>query len=325
MVNATDGGVSSAEAAESHGVEFMVAMTIGLLVTWTALFYLFVWLHPWAARHWPKSSKRHEETKYWFAWYAVGTLHALLVAALTVPAFIMLATAPGSAQFVSTNDVFCTGSEGDDEWLRVEIAIVVGGICFTTYTFVDMVLALKHGLAAADYVVHHLAFLACGVLIWGQCIMPFNASVLMCMEATTPFLNFLMFFRNRGARYKTSTTICGAVFVVLFFVFRIGLNTYGTVVLWVSREDPALDTVPRWQVWLLLFAVTLGLAVQVFWLPKVAGTFCKAILGMVRGDTGSDDEDGDEEEDEEDEEDEDTDKENGHEHSVGLVSRELRN
>merc|ERR1719356_492811 len=100
-------------------------------------------------------------------------------------------------------------------------------------------------------------------MIRGHCMLPFNASALLSMEVSTPFLNYLLLYRNKGSvdaagvfrcHYSKSVDAAGVIFFIAFLVFRIGLNTYATLVLWIAhlRGVPMSAHMPAWQQWVML-------------------------------------------------------------------------
>merc|ERR1719291_29383 len=57
------------------------------------------------------------------------------------------------------------------------------------------------------------------------------------------------------------------MFFITFLVFRIGLNTYATVVLWIAHLSGVSMAahMPAWLQWFLLGAVSTGAALQFAW------------------------------------------------------------
>lgn len=262
----------------------VVAWTLG----WLLLFYLLAWTFPrWMASY-PPSTKKHENDRYWCARNAIGILHAVLVCILSVPGLAVLIVAPDYAQFAySTNIAQCWIDTGDAaEWGRWYYSVALSGLAFTAFTISDVIVSLIHREsieADAALFVHHAAFVAAGILIRSNCMVPFNSAVLMSMEVSTPFLNYLFIVRHRGDNFKVSTMLCGSMFFLTYVIFRLILNTYGTVLLWINSA-PVMSgspvkimppSVASWQVWFLLAAVTVGSIVQFFWFPGILALFMK--------------------------------------------------
>merc|ERR1712032_1148926 len=210
-----------------------------------------------------------------------------VVAGATVPSFFVLLPQSDDIRYPwCTNFAFCSPPEDDALHLplaRVYEAIAQAGLAFTCFTLIDLVISIRHNLADWDYYVHHAAFVVCGVLIRGNCMLPFNAAALMAMEVSTPFLNYMLYFRHRGDEYAFSRTWTGIAFFLLFVVFRLGLNTYATFALWQRRDTVAPPYVNRWVFNFLLVALITGAAVQFFWFPQIANIFLGKLLDIVRG------------------------------------------
>jgi len=267
----------------------MVSYFLGLMAFWTLLFYALVWTERRWAGSFPDSSKSHENNRYWSARNLIGIVHAVLIAAITVPAFLALASAPDSVRFASTQHLaVCKMSddllpEGGELAIFTGEAVAFAGLAFTAFTSADIVISVAHGLATPDYVAHHVAFITAGLIIRSHCMLPYNAAILLAMEASTPFLNFMLFFRHRGSAYKSTVSVAGEAFVLLFVVFRLGINTYGAILLLLNRSTAMPPTVPQWQVWFLLLAVAAGAGVQFFWFPAIARTFGQGLLELFGG------------------------------------------
>lgn len=258
------------------------------MLAWLAIFYALCWSHPGFVRQWPSSSKPIENNRYWCARIWLGILHACLVSLIALPSFVVLASAPAKVQFGSSHSVASCESEAADDlhdfFCR---AIALAGLAFTTFTCTDVVVCAVHRLLTVDYLVHHLAFIVAGVIIRSHCMLSYNASILLAMEASTPFLNFMLFFRHRGPRFQLRVTACGGVFFMLFILLRLILNTYGAILLWTNRETPR--GVPAWQLWFVLVAVSLGAAVQFFWFPKILRIFVSKLCGSTANEEAHED------------------------------------
>jgi len=157
----------------------------------------------------------------------------------------------------------------------------MGGLLFTAFLLADTIISWIHDLASWDYVVHHIAFMSAGLIIRGHCMLPYNAAILLAMEASTPFLNVMLFFRNRGPAYSLLVQATGVVFVLLFVLFRLILNTYGAILLWQHRTVAMPPSVPEWQRCFLLGAVAAGSALQFIWFPAIARIFCKGVMNLI--------------------------------------------
>lgn len=245
--------------------------------TWVVLFYTCVVSQPYWLQ--TRSSKDFENNRYWIARQIVGTIHAVLIAVVSVPALLSLHNAPDHIQIRVAPDLAMCGFDTDD----VEVSRSLGfvGMVFTTFIVADLTTSLLHGTASLDYVVHHVAFMVVGCVIRGHCLVPYNASILLAMETSTPFLNFVLLFRNRNV-FKPAIKVCGVIFVVFYIIFRLVFNTYGSYLLWSRRSDAFPASVPVWQVWVLLGAVLLGTLVQFAWFPMIVKFFLKEARALAK-------------------------------------------
>jgi len=206
-----------------------------------------------------------------------GIIHAVFISVISIPAFFSLVTAPDYQRFASTDElVMCVLSDSfDPERKGFGEAVGLAGMAFTAFILADLVVSWAHGLATVAYYVHHFAFAAAGFIVRGHCMLPYNAAILMGMEVSTPFLNFAIMYRNRGV-YKTAVLVSGLLFVILFVISRLLLNTYGAILLFVKREEAFPQSVPAWQEWFLIVAIFAGSAVQFFWFPNIIQSAMKA-------------------------------------------------
>jgi len=276
--------------------ELFVAAAIWICV-WVTLFYALSATFPYWISHVDPSTKPHENDRYWCARNVLGIVHAILIILLSVPSMLVLVFEGGhDVQFAFSNHVAtCSVMEGHPEQVEYRLwlqAIAAGGLAFTTFTLVDIFISLGHGLASADYIIHHIAFVTAGIIIRGYCMLPLTASILMAMEVSTPFLNWLMFFRHRGEKYKFQVVISGSCFFATFLLFRVFLNTYGTVVLLISEANgTALPAkVDQWQTIFLMVAVTAGALVQFYWLPGICYAFGTNLWALLTTGTTAKDE-----------------------------------
>lgn len=260
-------------------------LTAGFAVFWACLFYFLAYTHSCWSERLPESSKEHENDRWWVAWQCSGTVHAILASAIALPAMFQLMLADRQIKFISTDSIeWCLPEENSVAYallqevdlldLTTQIAFV--GLMFTVYTAVDLVVALVHGLAGIDYLIHHVAFIVAGVLIRSNCMLPFNAAVLISMEVSNLPLNYMMFFRHREG-YNCSVTIASVLFAVTFFVFRIGINTYGAGFLLWHQDESTPPRVPLWQRYFILTAIVVGALLQFWWGHKVIESMLKAL------------------------------------------------
>lgn len=261
--------------------ESAVMWTVG----WLGLFYLISWTQPIWMKHAPLSRKAHENDRYWCARNMFGILHALFVAALSLPPAVIMLPAPEYVRFAASPHLAQCAIDPHDEqlqgWGTIAQAVALAALAVVTFMVADLLILFVHKQWTVDYLVHHVAFIIAGTILRANCMLPFNGAVLLAMEASTPFLNYLLLYRNRGDDYKLLTSLAGSIFFVLFLFLRVGLNTYATVLLWLKRSIAAPSWVPAWELWFLLVALTAGAGVQLFWLPGIVRTFVAALKELL--------------------------------------------
>mmetsp|Transcript_82382 Transcript_82382/g.207281 ORF Transcript_82382/g.207281 Transcript_82382/m.207281 type:complete len:330 (+) Transcript_82382:104-1093(+) len=267
----------SSSSDEIHDLELLF---IALTLFWTAAFYAIALSESLWAVGIPSSSRPDENCRYVKARNVLGILHASLVSALVLPVVWMATGEQSSVLFASSEFLTtCTQIEHPD-WNSSGQAVALAGLLFTAFLFADIVISWIHGLSSWDYVLHHVAFITAGLIIRGHCMLPYNSAILLAMEASTPFLNVMLFFRNRGPAYGLLVQASGIIFVVLFVLFRLILNTYGAILLWRHRASAMPQSVPELQRCFLLGAIVAGSALQFFWFPAIARIFYKGLMNL---------------------------------------------
>lgn len=270
-------------SADGSGVRELAGSLASWTALWLALFYaLSVGRPMWAGRLEP-STKAHENCRYWEARNVLGIIHAALVSAIAVPAVLAFASVPEEVRFASSDHVATCAQSSHPEVNVSGQAVALGGLVFSSFIAADLFILAVHRLASPDFIVHHAAFLTAGLIIRGNCMLPFNAAVLLAMEASTPFLNLMLLLRNRGPSYSTAVRVTGVLFFLSYVLFRLMLNTLGAMLLWQRCSTAMPATVPLWQRTFLLLAVTAGSVLQFFWFPAIAKIFCSGLMQLVTG------------------------------------------
>lgn len=255
------------------------AWTLG----WALLFYLLCWTQPWWMKDVPKSSKEHENDRYWCARNAFGIIHAAIISCISVPAAISLVKADNYVRFAYTSDVLqCTLDHTDprlEPWAREGVLVALAALAVITFLVADTVILLIHRQFTPDYVVHHVAFITAGYITRSKCVLPFNGACLLAMEVSTPFLNYILLLRHREG-YARSTTVAGIIFFLLFIIFRVCLGIYSASQLWKEGANAFPPYMPKWQVWFMPAAITLCVCVQLYWLPGIVRQFVFGVKGL---------------------------------------------
>jgi len=271
--------------AEVDGLPQLIMRFFAWTAVWVLLWYILSCTQPlWGSVVAP-SEKPHENDRYWMVRNLIGVIHALFVAAIAIPALLALSRAPDDVRFAASSHLETCAMDPDfypgENWgMHIE-AVALAGLAFTAFTTADVVLSMLHGLATVDYMVHHAAFILAGLLLRGNCMLPWKGSVQLAMEASTPFLNIMLFYQNRGAVYRLLVILCGTVFVASYVYFRLIQNTYATALLWLRGNTAFPSGMPRWEMWLAIVACTAGAAVQFFWFPAIVRTLFKATLSRI--------------------------------------------
>lgn len=260
------------------------------MIFWLVVFYATLFTHRWWGRLVPPSTKEHENDRLWLTRHIVGIAFSLYIACLTVPAVFQFWNQTPEVKFGhSSNLAFCETNEYGESVRIWAMVVALAGTAFTAYIIVDFATMFIHSYATADYVVHHIVFIATGLIVRWHCMLPYTAAILMAMEASTPFLNICLLYRNRGDVYRTVLMVCGGFFFALFVVSRLFLNTFGAIALLVNRKEFLMPLVPAWQAWTLVFAIVAGVAVQFFWFPQIYKLFGSHLVPMVMGALGRED------------------------------------
>jgi len=258
-------------AAEADGYLELMAGFAGWIALWLVLFYglsytEFLWI-----RLLPASTRGNLSSRYISARNILGIGHALFVTCVALPIFFNL---PERMWFATSSHLAtCAYPDGPE-------SIATAGLAFTAFTAADIFISVVHGPITMDYMAHHLIFLVAGLIMRGNCMLPFNASILLSMEASTPFLNLLLLVRHRTSTWLPK--LVGVLFTVCFVFFRLFLNVYGIVILWLHRGTALPPTLPLWQGWTLLSIITAGAGVQFFWFPTVSRMFYAGIVKEFR-------------------------------------------
>lgn len=294
------GRLSNGDSVDS-GTQEMLMCFFGWTVFWTVLFYILAFTSDYWMRGIPLSSKAHENDRYWCARNLIGAIHAALVALLTVPVYLILCNYSEDLRFATSRHLATCSAKITDtilpegreaEFSLIFQCVAMAGLIFTAFTLADVFISIFHGLATFDFIAHHVAFITAGLIIRGHCMLPFNAAILLAMEISTPSLNYVLFFRNRGETYKSAVTVNGILFVFFYIIFRLGINVYGCVLLWMRRESAMKEGIAEWEAWFLLIAVTAGVAVQLFWFPGIMRTFSEGLKMLFCGSLADDDKSG---------------------------------
>jgi len=265
----------------TDGLRLLIVSCVIWTLGWILLFYFVRWIQPLWLKRLPKSSKAHEDNENWCARNVLGILHALFIAVIALPSFFALIDAPVEVKFAASPhfaDCALDQSQVDAmPWNTPGRSVALVGLAFTTFTIADVFISVMYRLTilepescrGVDHLVHHAAFITVGLMIRSNCMLPYNAAILMSMEASTPFLNYCTLMMNRGKSYSCSTTVSGLIFFVVFMAIRIVLNTYGVIYLFMHSDIAMPAWVPESVCWFVLVAISAGAFVQYIWAVAV--------------------------------------------------------
>lgn len=249
-----------------------LASTALLAAFWVAVWYVGAWLSSSRMNTWPPSTVKHENSVYWGACIFMSSVNAMISTIIGLPCGIYLfVMMPESMWFfghlgVDVEFDFCTTLLGS-----VGRVIAFAGQSFTIRIVVDWVLQLTHRLLTVEESIHHAIFFIAGVLLRSNCMLPLNTCILMSMEASTPALNYYLFFRKR---YPFSSDVNNAkiIFSILFCIFRLGFGTYGAYLFlrgYCSSSFAMPVDLPAWEQYAMCIIFLAGTMLQWFWGFKI--------------------------------------------------------
>mmetsp|Transcript_49449 Transcript_49449/g.115630 ORF Transcript_49449/g.115630 Transcript_49449/m.115630 type:complete len:329 (-) Transcript_49449:19-1005(-) len=255
---------------------FWVSLTLWT-IAWLLLFYIFSFTASTWMAGLADSRKKHENCRFWCGRTLLGIIHAIVVSIIAFPGMFLLLGASPYVQFAHSNDISDCQPDASDprlaDWRVLGMLVAYAGLLFTAFILADVIVTCVHRLGSWDYVLHHVVFLLAALIIRVHCILPLNSAMLLAMETSTPFLNFVMLLRHRpleSSWLSTALVPAGLLFVVLYFIFRLIFGFWGVMLLWENRWR--LD-IPKVQLWFLEASVATGFVLQLYWLPSIARVF----------------------------------------------------
>ena len=175
-----------------------------------------------------------------------------------------------------------------------DMRVVEVGTWFGTFLITDLLLSLVHRMMDKMMLVHHIIFLGmCLTHFWPPVGPGYSGSVMMAQEMSTPFLNLFLLSRGFFGDRATPTVIAFVIFGLLFFIFRVVLNTIVTVFYFMELYKEITTGVSGFAKsgpWLFVisFLVLGGCALQLFFFKVIAGKVYGLICGKKRGDKRKD-------------------------------------
>lgn len=103
------------------------------------------------------------------------------------------------------------------------------GVWFTSFLATDTLLITIHSLGGKEIYVHHCIFAIITAIFVVNCACPFTAGMLIAQEFSTPPLNAFLLLRVYKGLANVVTQATFLLYALLFYIFRIVLNTFCTV------------------------------------------------------------------------------------------------
>mmetsp|Transcript_32762 Transcript_32762/g.58069 ORF Transcript_32762/g.58069 Transcript_32762/m.58069 type:complete len:205 (-) Transcript_32762:101-715(-) len=107
-------------------------------------------------------------------------------------------------------------------------AINESGVWFTSFLATDTLLVTIHSLGGKETYIHHSIFAIVTAVFVVNCACPFTAAMLIAQEFSTPALNAFILLRVYTGLDSMVTQATFLLFALLFYIFRIFLNTLCT-------------------------------------------------------------------------------------------------
>ena len=151
----------------------------------------------------------------------------------------------------------------------------LAGMHFTAFEVADLVLLAGYGFLSMDQLLHHLLHIALGCMIRCNCGPILTASILMAQETSGIFLNYLLLIRNRAPAHW-GTMAAQACFMLTFYIWRLGLGTWGTLVY--LRDLEVVTTYhPQLSTKLIGVALVFASIQQWYWGALIFKSFMKRL------------------------------------------------
>jgi len=237
---------------------------------WLLLFFMLqIVVYPCFKRrlqNWP-STAPEEEGGPFFAWLLQSTILAILVVAMSSGVLPYLVRASAPVQ-LARPDV--EARQYYDDLLMVAWASHI----FMCYIVSDLIASSAFRLISYDMVAHHIIFIMVSLIITFNCFGALLAGTLLLMEASTPFLNFFLYFRHRsgwGPQNKLVEmsfylfAICFVVFRLILFPLVCGYFFYHLA----KKDTPVnLEVLPA-SLGVIGLCLVLAIAVQFVWATQI--------------------------------------------------------
>ena len=232
---------------------------IPILLYHLSTFYISLGLVLLGKRHnilWSKKSFRSSEEVAWHFPMILSSIYFGLISLKSVCEFLIVNNDEiNFGKFVAYNE---------------NNAKLLGSfVWFGTYLCVDLFIILIHNLGNLETFLHHSIFGLISYIMFNSCSAPFIGACLVTQELSTPFLNVFMLLRGYCGMNYIVTQLAFVLFIIMFFIFRIGLNTLATLMFlrefYRSIYSKSELIYTQSEILILSIVLTCGMLLQFYW------------------------------------------------------------
>lgn len=209
---------------------------------------------------------------------------------------IVIALPLGGMAMIAGRDVWRSGDRFLEYGYISDPLVSEVGTWFVSILLVDCFLIVLHRLGNKELYLHHLIFGIGGVLWVRHCCGSLTVCILVTQELSNLPLNMFTLCRAYQGLHSVWTKTWFLAFAVTFYIFRVFLNTFGTVhflceVIHGHWGASALR-IPRYERPLLGAILVSAWVLQIFWARRIAIKILLAARGTLSPETSLyDDED----------------------------------
>jgi len=140
----------------------------------------------------------------------------------------------------------------------------ITGVIFISAEIADLICGTIHGLLGGIDIFHHTMHIWMGLFWRGNCAGQLYGALLLAQETSGVFLNYYLLMRNRLGNHWSVLPSFG-MFFISFVVYRLGLNTYGTVHYLLHYRQHMPSRVSEWQAHVVAVCTVSGAILQWYW------------------------------------------------------------
>jgi len=242
--------------------------TIAIVALWSMLFgALSLGVYPCFQRRLQNSPSTvsDEEGAAYFAHLLQSTILAILVVAMSGGVLPHLVHASGPVALARPT---VEARPYYDQLLMIARAAHI----FMCYIVSDLVVGLPLKLLGTDMVIHHTIFIVVSLIITFNCFGALLAGTLLLMEASTPFLNFFLYFRHRWGYDSKSVELSFYFFALCYLVFRLILFPIVCIYFFyhlLEQDTPMNSEVLPVNIGVIGLCLSLAVIVQFVWAVQI--------------------------------------------------------